>query len=294
MVEGEEPCKAEQVCADVSRTALPGSLDGSERTTGAAVLTPPKCLPADRVQAARASAAALAASAVRVGYVAAALARAGNRHGYPQAASSLGTSTHTSTDHRNYGVAAAAVRLAAAHASSTAPDDSNESRPLRRSLQAEVDSAIEEREVAEETAEADQPLHEESAARQEEDEEEQEEDAAEAAGASAVAEIFSSKPIAWEPNASDRSLGTIVVPAVDGHGAASSDEAAAGVWDVVVEKTFISVVPRRQVLPHTASAPGCLGIHGEAGRAVGRPRRNRSSRRRSRRRRASGEQAAAG
>jgi hypothetical protein len=92
---------------------------------------------------------------------------------------------------------------------------------------------------------------------------------------------------------SERTLGQIVVgPATDRQ--AASDEGLADVWDVVVKKTFISVVPRRHILPHTASAPGCLGILGEAGRVGSRPRRHRSSRRRSRRRRVGVEQAVPG
>jgi len=263
------------------------------------MLTSPQRLPADRVQAARAAAAALSFSAVRVGYVAAAMARAGNHGGYPQGPRSGGVSSSSCTSPANHSVAAAAVRAAAAHPqggplrrpSTAGPEDVG--GPLSRPSSAQASCA----EVEEKTSVPSDPPAADTDIASDQAESEDcglERDNLQPARVIIVSEARSVEPVTTEPTNSDRTLGTIVVgPSTDEHETAS-DEALASVWDVVVEKTFISVVPRRHVLPHSASAPGCLGILGEAGRTGGRPRRARSSRRRSRRKRAGTEQAAAG
>lgn len=260
------------------------------------MLTSPQHLPADRVLAARAAASRMSLSMVRVGYVAAALARAGNHGGHPGGAASGGMSSSSG----NAGVAAAAVRAAAAHSSMTAPEDGSGSLTPRRlsfaplaATEAQPAAACEREAVhAEEDSlvTAAEPAVADSADAGSTDAESQEEERGEEATPT-ICGASNSATVTSEPTNSEGPLSTIVVgPANDEHEAVSDAE---GVWDVVVKRTFISVVHRRQGLEHSASAPGCLGILGEAGRSV-RQRRQRSSNRRSRRRRAGTEQAGAG
>lgn len=331
------------------------------------MLTSPQKLPAERLQAARAAAAAMASSSVRCGYFAAALARAGNRGGYPQSAAATGAGSSMGDAVQHHGVAAAAVRLAAVHASAAAPEprdtpeawkqpscNPTDSPRLTPPTPATSRAAVPEMAVivdACERSSSDLPeTSEDGAATPASSSDaapgmsDMAETAEELRGTApetprrAPAMVWPATPEAamtsshassswqcftWQRNAAatdisgvrkdsedhraeevasatnaasngDRAtLGSIVVGPATEHEAVS-DEAVANVWDVVVEKTFIAVVPRRQVLQHTASAPGCLSILGEAGIAVGRHRRQRSSRRRSRRRRATADQAASG
>merc|ERR1719456_2091639 len=106
MSEGKVACDAGNSVAEhsVVDSCLPGlNNDAGQIYGGTAMLTSPQRLPADRVQAARAAAAALAASSVRVGYVAAALARAGTSGGYPRRTLSGGTSSSSGPALPNYG-----------------------------------------------------------------------------------------------------------------------------------------------------------------------------------------------
>lgn len=314
-------------------------------------MTSPQRLPADRLLAARASAAAMAGSAIRVGYVAAALARAGKHSG----GMSFGSALNSNRD-----MAAAAVRAAAAHTTVAGPEgglfasprtpprtpprtsprmpptpedtgaagSSSEPSP-RPSSPSDVPSTPQRwpeaplRPNSSEVASTAQrwlevprspevvqtpqrwseippsPNSSEVASTPQRFPEVPEMPVVESAAGPAVDEARSSEMVAVETSNSEQRLATIVVSATtDKREAESSDEESARVWDVVVQKTFISVVPRRQVLPHSASAPGCLVANRvrEAGRVlVSRPRRQRSSRRRSRRHRAGGmEQTAAG
>jgi len=205
----------------------------------------------------------------------------------------------------NAGVAAAAVRAAAAHSSMTAPEDGSgplTPRQLSFPPLAATDAqpaAAREREAVHTEEESlvtdEEPAVADSADAQSTDAECQEAKPTERQERAEVTPTISaavnSETVTSEPTNSEGPLSTIVVgPANDEHEAVSDAE---GVWDVVVKRTFISVVHRRQGLEHSASAPGCLGILGEAGRSV-RQRRQRSSNRRSRRRRAGTEQAGAG
>jgi len=48
------------------------------------------------------------------------------------------------------------------------------------------------------------------------------------------------------------------------------------VWEVVVQRTFIAVVPKRRILPHVASAPGRLTVPADGGCKQGGASRRRS------------------
>merc|ERR1711933_606022 len=48
------------------------------------------------------------------------------------------------------------------------------------------------------------------------------------------------------------------------------------VWEVVVQRTFIAVVPKRRILPHVASAPGRLTVTADGGCKQGGASRRRS------------------
>merc|ERR1719491_1174320 len=363
MSNSEERPNAEPASADNPqfRPSAQGSSATSSSTggPGGSMLTSPQRLPAERLQAARAAAAAMASSSVRCGYFAAALARAGNRGGYPQSAAVTGVGSSAGDGIQHHGVAAAAVRLAAVHAAAAAaaaaagempdmPEARTQSscKPLE-SLSATFATPATSSDAASEMPEISETSEESSGTPPETPRAAATmvwpatpESAVTGSHASSTWQFFTwqrdaastdtsgmpndsvaqgaeevspsrhevpepQRPVAFsktltydaaatEPASGDRTtLGSIVVGPSTEHEAAS-DEAVAGVWDVVVEKTFIAVVPRRHVLQHTASAPGCLGIFGEAGIVVGRHRRQRSSRRRSRRRIATANQAAYG
>merc|ERR1719327_2639133 len=107
----ENPCGAVPDDTNVEELRLPSLRDDPSQTHGGvAMLTSPQRLPTDRVLAARASAAALAASAVRVGYVAAAVARAGGHKGYSRHPQAVQLGTGQSSSSRDGCVATAAVR----------------------------------------------------------------------------------------------------------------------------------------------------------------------------------------
>jgi len=252
-------------------------------TDSGGMFSSPQRLSADRVLAARAAAAGMAASAVRIGYVAAAHAR---RH--PTVAQLGLGSASSSGSLPSHGVAAAAVRAAAAHASWAGPEDTRcdesprklpeapdslEDSSKESEMSSEVTSTCERNSDAES-----QPAHPEAIP-----------SLAHAEPTPNQAEEDREKSPPAHPEAFDQDATPDVL-------AAGQDSAAEEVdVDVVVQKTFISLKPRRQVLPHTASAPGyldtCLGILGEAGSV--RQRRHRSSRRSRRRRGGTGQAAAA-
>jgi len=283
MLEGEDSCNALHAGADDAMVT-------PRRVPRAVVLTSPQQLPADRVLAARAAAAALSSSCVRVGYLAAALARAGGQSGYPHRPASGGSSS-TCGGLPKYSVAAAAVRAAAAQSVATGSEESRCRTPPRhlvgaqivKECCAEVELLVPTSEVAVVVAPNSEPMPSEPS---------DNEWATDYEAASDDGHASEDVP-ARELDGASRTLCSIVISHPTEH-EAISDELLADVYDVVVKRTFISVVPRRKVLPHSASAPGCLGIISEAGRVISRPRRQRSSRRRSRRRRtgAGTEQAA--
>lgn len=334
MLEGEESREQEPQGTKLGVDASQHSYDGSSSDTVevATMLTSPQRLSPDRLLAARASAAKFAASAVRVGYVAAALARAGRQGHTPLAPFTEGTNCSSGTL-PHYSMATAAVRAAAAHATSGGPEDAmttprtpratGSTQAAARAAAAHPEDGIATPRTPRATGST-QAAGAQAAPDCNEVRPAESCDPIDAEVQSPEGEVASSEEVgaSWmtdsemefrqdcDANHASSETATAVQPtkghAIDsvGHtlcsivvGPARQQEASAedssAVWDVVVKKTFISVVPRRQVLPHTASAPGRIGILGEAGRTGSRPRRLRSSRRRSRRRRVGAEPAAA-
>lgn len=293
------------------------TVDGDDiRNSPGTKLSSPQRLTADRVLAARASAAALAASAVRVGYVAAAVARAGGHSGHsrhpPTVQLGSGQSSSSRDGLPSHGVATAAVRAAAAHASVSSDETGSSFNTMSpRKLQFSTQSHVTESHVApereascptpdslastfstESLSEATSRLSlcaDDDVEREQEVQQSLVEDGPGADSSSAVPCLVEPKfedreEFKVSPTCTENAESPVDMVAHENSilDAAAEDTVSEGEWDIVVRRTFITVVRRRRVLPHTASAPGCIGIGGPGLGAGGRQRRARS-RRRSRR-----------